>query len=270
MSVYGPEGRETGAVIGLDTSKANIARVYDYWLGGKDNFAADRELAEKLAAMWPPWVDACRNNRRFVCRAATWAARRGITQFLDLGAGLPTQPSVHETARAVDGRARVAYVDNDPVVVLHAKALMASADGVTAAQADLADPAGVLAAEGVAEAIDLSEPVCVILAMVLHFFDAGTARTIAGGYARRIAPGSVVVISCSRIDDPGLLEKVRRDYTPGPVPNHSQQTMLSFLEGLDVVPPGLVLAETWRGGMPAVPAKPPGQAYVHGAVAVKR
>jgi O-methyltransferase involved in polyketide biosynthesis len=254
---------------GIDKSKPNIARVYDYWLGGKDNFAADRELAERLAAMWPPWVDACRDNRRFVCRAITWAAQRGITQYLDLGAGLPTRPSVHETAHAVDERARVAYVDNDPVVVLHARALMASSGSVTAAEADLADAAGVLAAPEVGAVIDLSEPVCVIFAMVLHFFDADTARAIAANYVKRIAPGSVVVISCSRIDDDELLEVVRRDYSPGPVPNHSGETMLSFFEGLDVVAPGLALADAWRGGVPQVPNTPPGPAYVHGAVGVK-
>ena len=254
---------------GLDTSKPNIARVYDYWLGGKENFAADRELAERLAAMWPPWVDACHANRRFVCRAVTWAAQRGITQFLDLGAGLPTYPSVHETARAVDEHARVAYLDNDPVAVLHAQSLLASSDGVIAAEADLAGPAEVLANPWVKSVIDLSEPVCVIFGMVLHFYDVGTARAIAGGYIDCIAPGSVVVISCSRIDDEALLEEVRRNYTPGPVPNHSREELLSFFAGLDVVPPGLAIADAWRGGMARVPTAPPGLAYVHGAVGVK-
>jgi hypothetical protein len=262
-------GRGTVFVEGLDTSKPNIARVYDYWLGGKDNFAADRELAERLAAMWPPWVEACRDNRKFVSRTSTWAAQQGITQFLDLGAGLPTSPSVHETVRAVHENARVAYVDNDPVVVSHARALMASSKGVTAAEQELADPAAVLANQEVADVIDLSKPVCVIFAMVLHFFDADTARAIARGYAERIAPGSVMVVSCSRIEDPEILERVRRDYTPGPVPNHSGETVLSFLDGLDVVPPGLAVVNAWRGGMDRVPAKPPGAAYVQGAVGVK-
>ncbi|HEV3382156.1 MAG TPA: SAM-dependent methyltransferase [Trebonia sp.] len=254
---------------GIDTSKPNIARVYDYWLGGKDNFAADRRLAERLAATWPPWVDACRDNRKFVCRTVTWAAQRGIRQFLDLGAGLPTRPSVHETARDADENARVAYVDNDPIVVSHTQALMARSNGVTAARANLEDPDAVFAAEEVRDLIDPSEPVCVIFAMVLHFFDAATARAIAGGYVERLAPGSMVVISCSRIDDDEILEVVRRDYSPGPVPNHSREAVLSFFQGLDVVPPGLVPTDAWRGGFPRVPAKPPGAAYVLGAVGIK-
>jgi hypothetical protein len=237
--------------------------------GGKDNFAADRELAERLAAMWPPWVVACRDNRRFVCRAVTWAAQRGINQFLDLGAGLPTRPSVHETAHETDETATIAYVDNDPVVVSHIQALMTCPDGVTAAQENLEDPAAVFANPRVKEVLDLSRPVCAIFAMVLHFFDADTARAIAADYVERLAPGSVVLISCSRIDDEELLEVVRRDYSPGPVPNHSRETVLSFFEGLDVVSPGLVQADAWRGGFAQVPTKPPGAAYVQGAVGIK-
>jgi SAM-dependent methyltransferase len=254
---------------GIDTSKPNIARVYDYWLGGKDNFAADRELATRLAAMWPPWVDACRDNRRFVCRAVTWAASQGINQFLDLGAGLPTHPSVHETARETDESATVAYVDNDPVVVSHVQALMSCPDGVIAARGNLEDTAAILTNPAVLDVIDLSRPVCVIFGMVLHFFDADTARAIAAEYIERLAPGSVVVISCSRIDDEHLLEIVRRDYSPGPVPNHTAETVLSFFKGLDVIEPGLVPAAAWRGGFPHVPTTPPGVAYVQGAVGIK-
>jgi hypothetical protein len=256
-------------VDGLDTSKPNIARVYDYWLGGKDNFAVDRELAEQLKAMWPPWVDACRDNRKFVCRVVTWAAERGIRQFLDLGSGLPTYPSVHETARATQADARVAYVDNDPVAVLHSRALMAAADRVTAAEADLADPARVLDLPEVAGLLELSEPACVIFGMVLHFFDPDTARAIAAGYAERLARGSVVMISCARGDDADLTEEIVRNYTAGKLTNHSGETLLSFLSGLEVVPPGLALAHAWRGGMPQVPETAPGPVYVHGAVGVK-
>jgi S-adenosyl methyltransferase len=256
-------------VDGLDISKPNIARVYDYWLGGKDNFAADRELAHRLAALWPPWVDACRDNRKFVCRVVTWAAERGITQFLDLGAGLPTHPSVHETARAVHEHARVVYVDIDPVVVSHTLALMATADGVIAAKADLAEPARVLGLPEVTGALDLSEPVCVIFGMVLHFFKEATVRVITAGYAERLASGSVMMVSCARGDDEDISDKMGEDYTPGPIENHSGEEIVAFLDGLDVVPPGLALAHAWRGGMPTVPNTPPGPVYVQGAVGVK-
>jgi O-methyltransferase involved in polyketide biosynthesis len=252
-----------------DTTRPNIARVYDFWLGGKDNFEADRDLAARLAQMYPPWVQACRDNRAFVGRAVTWAAGQGIGQFLDLGAGLPTRPAVHETARAVNPDARVCYVDNDPVVARHAQALLAGPDGIAAVQADLAGPAGVWEDPAVRAVIDPAEPVCLILALVLHFLDAGQARRVAAGYASVAAPGSALVISAGRNDDPQMWAQVREQYTAGVLHNHGREELLSFFDGLDLVPPGLVLAHAWRAGMPAVPGTPPGPAYVLGGVAVK-
>jgi SAM-dependent methyltransferase len=262
--------REDAPVLGLDAERPNIARVYDYWLGGKDNFAADRELAARLADMYPPWVQACRDNRAFVGRAVTWAATEGIDQFLDLGAGLPSHPSVHEAARAVNPVARVCYVDNDPVVVRHADALLAGPDGITAARADLAEPTAVWDSPQVRSVIDPDEPVCVILALVLHFFDSERARRVAAAYASRVAPGSAFVISVGRNDDPQMWAQVRENYTAAVLHNHGRDEVLSLLGGLDVVPPGLALAHAWRAGMHTVPDKPPGPAYVLGAVAVKR
>jgi S-adenosyl methyltransferase len=133
-------------------------------------------------------VQACRDSRQFVSRAVTWAAGQGIRQFLDLGAGLPTHPAVHETARAIIPDARVCYVDSDPVVVAHARALLTKPVGVDVAEADLSDPAGVLGHPVVAGIIDWSEPVCVLLAMVVHFYDPVAARELADGYASRSIP----------------------------------------------------------------------------------
>ena len=189
---------------GLDPKRPNIARVYNYWLGGSDNYAADREQAEQASfQIYPGIADAVRANRQFVGRAVTWAAREGIGQFIDLGAGLPASPSVHETARAVLPGAHVAYVDNDPVVISHARALLATDDGVAAVPGDLRDPAAVLASEGLTEVIDIRRPACVILALVLHFSDAVTAREITAGYISALAPGSCVVLSVGGSDDPG-------------------------------------------------------------------
>jgi SAM-dependent methyltransferase len=249
-------------VAGFDPSKPSIARVYDYWLGGKENFAADREMAARLAAMYPPWVQACKDNRAFLSRAVAWAAGLGIGQFLDLGAGLPTVQNTHEAARAVIAGARVAYVDIDPVAAAHAGALLATTDGVVAAQADLADPDAVLADPAVASVIDPGEPACVILAMVLHFWSAPDARRVAAGYAARMAPGSVLVISSGRNDDAAMFERVRRMYTAATLHNHTRDEIASFFAGLDLVPPGVVPAHAWRGGMPSVPPGPPGAAYV--------
>jgi hypothetical protein len=124
----------------FDPAMPNMARVYDYWLSGKDNYPADRAEAERLLGVYPPLRDLVRENRAFVTQAVSWAARQGIGQFIDLGAGLPASPAVHQAARKVMPLARVAYVDIDPVVLSHARALLATSDGVTAVAADLRDP----------------------------------------------------------------------------------------------------------------------------------
>jgi hypothetical protein len=171
----------------MDTSKPNIARVYDYWLGGKDNYAADRDVADRMLAHDPGLRDRVRDNREFVAGVARLAAERGIAQFIDLGAGLPTRPSVHEAARAVNPGARVAYVDNDPVVVSHARALLATGAGLAVSQADLRDPAAVLDDPVLHGVIDLAQPVCVILAAVAHFLPAAQAARITAEFTRPLA-----------------------------------------------------------------------------------
>jgi O-methyltransferase involved in polyketide biosynthesis len=250
---------------GFDVTRPNIARVYDYWLGGKDNFEADREQAEELLRIHPGIVDAVRANRQFVGRAVTWAAREGIAQFIDLGAGLPAPPSVHETARAVLPGAHVVYVDNDPVVVAHARALLATDDGVAAVPGDLRDPAAVLASESLKRVIDIRRPVCVILALVLHFSDAATAREITAGYVSALTPGSCVILSVGGSDDPG--GRVAATYTAGTLYAHSREQVAGFLTGLDLVEPGLSDARTWRSGWAEKPR--PEAGYVRAAVGRK-
>jgi O-methyltransferase involved in polyketide biosynthesis len=254
--------------LGFDENVPNIARVYDFFLGGKDNFAADRELAARIEELSPDWVQACHDNRRFVGQVVTWAARQGIRQFLDLGAGLPTHPAVHEIAREVIPDARVCYVDNDPVVVVHARALLTKPAGVEVAEVDLSDPAVVLKHPTVASIIDPSEPVCVLLAMVLHFYDPVLARELVDGYASRLAPGSALAISCGRNDDPVMWQQMRANYTAATTYNHTRDELRSFFGTLELVPPGLALASTWEGGLAEVPDQPPGPAYVLAAVGV--
>jgi hypothetical protein len=253
----------------LDADIPNIARVYNFFLGGKDNFAADRELAAQIAELSPDWVQACRDNRQFVGRAVAWAAGQGIRQFLDLGAGLPTHPAVHEAARELIPDPRVCYVDNDPVVVTHARALLTKPAGVNIAEVDLSGPGGVLEHPGVTSIIDRSEPVCVLLAMVLHFYDPAMARELAHGYASRLAPGSALAISCGRNDDPAMWQRMRESYTAAKTYNHTRDELRSFFGTLQMVQPGLALAHTWRGGMADVPDRPPAPAYVLAAVGVK-
>jgi hypothetical protein len=258
---------EDSRLRGFGANGPNIARVYNYWLGGKDNFAPDRELAAQIAELAPRWVEACRDNRQFVGRAVAWAARQGIGQFLDLGAGLPTHPAVHEAAREIVPGARVCYVDNDPVVVGHARALLAKPADVDVAEADLSDPAAVLGHPGVTGIIDRSEPVCVLLAMVLHFYDPVTAREIVAGYASRLAPGSALAISCGRNDDQAIFQRIRARYTAATAYNHTRDELHSFFGNLQLVPPGLTLASAWQDA--TANASPPGPAYVLAAVAVK-
>src|SRR5690242_1726091 len=166
----------------FDPAMPNMARVYDYWLSGKDNYPADRAEAERLLAIYPPLRDLVRENRAFVTQAVSWAARQSIGQFIDLGAGLPACPPVHQAVRKVMPPVRVAYVDIDPVVLSHARALLATSDGVTAVAADLRDPGAVLADPELRAVIDPARPVCVILGAVLHFLDADAARTVTAGY----------------------------------------------------------------------------------------
>jgi O-methyltransferase involved in polyketide biosynthesis len=235
---------------GFDPATPNVARVYDYWLGGKDHFPADRAEAERLLGICPSLRDLVRGNRAFVIQAVSWAARQGISQFIDLGAGLPALPAVHQAARKVLPGARVAYVDIDPVVLSHARALLATSDGVTAVAADLRDPGAVLADPELRAVVDPTRPVCGILGAVLHFMDADAARAVTAGYARLIAPGSCLVISVARFNDEGLGKQLAEEYTAAAWHNHPPADVESFFAGLELVGPGVTEAQTWRAWMP--------------------
>ena len=250
------------APAGIDTSVPNVARVYDYWLHGKDNFAADREMAEQFAAVYPGIWQLCRDNRGFVSRVAAWAAGQGIRQILDLGSGLPTVLNTHDAARAVEPGTRVAYVDNDPVVIRHAQALLAKGEGLVAVQADLTDPPAVWDDPQVRAVIDPGEPVCLLLASVLHFLDADAARSVVAGYAKLAAPGSLLAISLSRNDDPEQHIHAQAAYTAARLYSHTRADIESFFGGLELVPPGVVLAQAWQGGSTSVPTVTRGSAYI--------
>jgi S-adenosyl methyltransferase len=246
--------RHAGAVLAvtfaLDTSAPNMARIYNYWLGGKDNFAADRAEADRLVALYPPLPALVRENRQFLIKAAGWAARRGIGQFIDLGAGLPVSPSVHQAARAVLPAARVAYVDIDPVVLTHAMALLATGDGVTAVNADLRDPAAVLGHQDLRAVIDPARPTCVILGAVVHFLDPDAACAVTAGYASLMAPGSCLVLSCAWFEDEELAKQLAQEYTAAAWYNHSPADVAEFFDGMDLTGPGVTEARTW-------PKRPP-------------
>ena len=177
----------------FDPKRPSIARVYDCFLGGKDNFEADRAVADQLAAMAPAIPLAVRENRELVARAVRWAAEQGVSQFIDLGCGLPTEPSTHQAARDVVPGARVAYADNDPVVASHLTAMLHQDPAAVVVDGDVSDPAAILAA--VAGLIDLSRPVCLVMGALLHFYDRESARGLAARYTAALAPGSYAVLS---------------------------------------------------------------------------
>jgi O-methyltransferase involved in polyketide biosynthesis len=229
----------------FDAHTPSIARVYDYLLDGKDNFAADREAAARLLAVNPLVGEMVRANRQFLARAVTWAANQGISQFIDLGCGMPTAPNTHDTARAITADARVVYVDNDPIVLNHLRALVANGNpGVTIVDADVRETDNLLAA--VAAGIDLSSPTCLMMGWLLHFFAPEAARDLVAGYTAALPPGSYVALSAGRGDseqaDKGVStysSEVTRAY------NHSVPDFTSFFGGLELVPPGVVDAREW-------------------------
>jgi O-methyltransferase involved in polyketide biosynthesis len=236
------------SVADFDPNTPSIARVYDYLLDGKDNFAADRKVAEQLLAIAPLAAQVTRENRQFLARAVTWAANQGISQFVDLGCGLPTSPSTHETVRAITEDARVAYIDNDVVVLTHRRALAPKGEaGVTAVDGDVREPAVIL--DAVAAGIDLGAPACLVLGFLLHFFAPDDARALVADYVAALAPGSYVVLSAGR-GDSDAADKGFGAYSAGAtrVHNHSVTEFASFFGDLNLVPPGVVDARAWRPG----------------------
>jgi O-methyltransferase involved in polyketide biosynthesis len=252
----------------FDPTIPSIARVYDYWLGGKDNFAADRELADQLTALIPSTPVTLRQNKEFLYSAVSWVASQGIRQFIDLGAGMPTAPATHEIAQAGDPGARVVYVDNDPVVLAHLNALAAVGNpGVTVVDGDVREPDTILSA--VAEGIDLNQPACVIMGSLLHFFPAETARDLVVRYTRPLAAGSYLILSIGLASGEAA-EKFFRRYSEGPskLYQHTAEDFASFFGPLELLPPGIADARTWRPGRTDAPAPEPREGWM--AVGVAR
>jgi hypothetical protein len=247
----------------LDVTKPNIARVWDYWLGGKDNFAADRELAEKMLEVHPVSAQMARENREFLGRAVGHVATAGVRQFIDVGAGLPTALNTHDIAQGVDVEAKVAYVDNDEMVISHARSLLVTSPRVIAVPGDMLSPERILADEKLTGLINLAEPVCVIMSGVLHFTDPGTARRVAACFGEAIASGGYLIISCGS-GNPSEGETFRSAYTAAPVYIHSRDQIASFFDGLDLVPPGVVPVSHWPGEGPAPHGEAPTATFLGG------
>ena len=248
---------------GIDTTRPNVARVYNYWLGGKDHFRADREHGDLLMQVNPDLPVLAARNRMFLAIAVHMlAADYGIRQFIDLGAGLPAgDGATHEVVQRVSPECRVVYVDNDAVVFSHAAALLARGAGCKAAKADLSDPAAVLADPAVRDLIDLDQPVGVVLGMVLHFFDSATAAAIVAGYRDAVAPGSMLVLSCGSGD-----QRLADAYQAGALYNHAPAVIASWLGGLELLGPGLADATEWILTADTMP-RPEGPGRILAAIA---
>lgn len=244
------------APAGIDVTRPHPARIYDYGLGGDNHFAADRAVADRVLEIIPTARTMPLENRKFLRRAVRYlAGEAGIRQFLDIGSGLPATGNVHEVARAVDPRCRVVYVDYDPLVLVHARALLASAedDGRTGfIQGDLRDPASILADSVTREILDLSQPVALVLCAVLHFLtDSDNPPEIVGTLLDALPAGSYLVASHATFEHtpPEQAEQSLRAYRASGIPfeprDHDDFAGAAF-RGLDLVPPGVVLVSEWR------------------------
>jgi SAM-dependent methyltransferase len=238
----------------IDTSKAHSARMYDYYLNGKDHFAADRETAQKAMRSWPAVRTAVRENRAFLGRAVRYlVSEAGIRQFLDIGTGLPSANNVHEVAQAAAPESRVVYVDNDPIVLSHARALLTSApEGRTAyIDADLRAPEKILANPAVAKTLDLNQPVALMLVAILHFLtDADNPARVVATLLDALPAGSYLVAShVTPEHDPEGVGGLERSYRQGGVPAQARTaddfSTLAF-RGLEMIDPGVVLVSEWR------------------------
>jgi SAM-dependent methyltransferase len=227
--------------------------VYDAWLGGKDNLAVDREVAARVAQAAPVVVAGVRANRAFVRRAVAFLAEAGLDQFVDLGSGLPTGENVHEVAGRINRAAKVAYVDNDPIVLVHARALLADPSRTIVVEGDVRDPAGILANPELRGFIDFRRPVGVVAAAILHFVsDEEDPARIVAAFRDVMVPGSALVITHVVDDGDGAKGwEVREGAeiysdTTAPFSPRLRAQVAAWFDGFRLVPPGLVEADAWR------------------------
>ncbi|MCI3273636.1 SAM-dependent methyltransferase [Streptomyces cylindrosporus] len=251
----------------IDTGKAHPARVYDWLLGGKDNYPVD----EAVGALLPPEArDAARQNRQFMHRAAAWLAAQGVDQFLDIGTGIPTEPNLHQIVQGIVPTAKVVYADNDPIVLRHAEALLVSSpEGVTDyIEADVRRPDGIV--EHARHVLDFERPIALSLIALMHFItDEQGAGDIVRDLVATLPPGSYLVLSHAASDlYPELAEQVTEQYAKGGIrlAFRTRPEVERFFDSLELVPPGLVTATEWT--TPDLPADPEGSGIYAGVARI--
>ena len=264
MTDQADQGDGTARAHKFDTSRPNVARIYDYLLGGKDNYDVDRVAAEKLLEMVPDASVACYDNRQFLGRAVRYlvgGTQPSVRQIIDIGSGLPTLGQVHSVAHLVAPDTRVVYVDYDPDVLEHSRRLLAGESNVVAVDRDLRQPEEILQDPRVLSLIDFRRPVAVLLVAVLHFIkDGDYPYAIVEGLKKAMAPGSYLVLSHVTGDNltSDITTSVGELYegTTAPGATRTRSEILRFFDGLELVPPGLVNVSEWRNEfMPEQPGR---------------
>lgn len=228
----------------------SIARVYDYFLGGKDNFPADRAAAAAVEKVFPQGKQLGRESRMLLRRATRELVRAGVRQFLDIGSGLPTAGNVHEIAHEIDPEVRVVYIDNDPVVLAHGRALLADEVTTTVVQADLRHPDGIFDNPEVRALLDFDQPVAVFLASILHHFDdSDDPWALSRKIRDRISSGSYMLITHFYDSGDPVCREVEQALLEGGLGSgwfRTKEQIERFFEGMDVLEPGVVAANEWR------------------------
>lgn len=236
----------------LDFSTPNVARIYDYYLGGKDNSACDREVARLVLRAAPDVPLAALENREFLKRAIEYlVCEAGINQFIDIGPGLPTQGNVHALVQRHGSDAPVVYVDNDPMVLSHGRALLQQADGVAVVDGDLRKPAAILSNRELRALIDLSRPVAVCMSLILHFIpDADDPWALVARIRDAIRPGSYLVLTHVTGDERTVdtMSEIRGlyDEATAPLVPRTKEAFTRFFDGFELVEPGVVFLSQWR------------------------
>ncbi|MEU3959599.1 SAM-dependent methyltransferase [Streptomyces buecherae] len=257
---------------GIDTSRPHPARMYDYYLGGKDNYEIDREAAERVIAMAPEARPSARANRQFLLRAVQHAVRQGVRQIIDIGTGIPTSPNTHEAARQIAPDVRVAYVDNDPIVATHAEARLTNTPGVGFLLADARQPRHILDHSTVRKLIDFDQPVAVLLLAVLHFVkDEEDPAGIVAALRDALPAGSFLVLSHGTGDFHRAGADASEVYRAATASLHlrDRPAVEALFAGFDLLEPGVVQASRWRPEAPAAEAQDSRVAF-YGGVGVKR
>jgi SAM-dependent methyltransferase len=259
---------------GVDTRQANIARVYDYLLGGSHNFLADQDVARALAAVEPEIRAIAWANRRFLGRAVRFLSETGIRQFLDIGSGIPTEGNVHEIAQAADPAARVVYADVDQVAIAHSRAILADSPNATIIEADLREPGTILTHDQTRQLLDFKQPVALLLVSVLHYVaDADDPWRVVEELRDALAPGSYLVICHGTSDErPEVMQAVGKVFNRSVTTQshiRSRAEILRFFGDFELLEPGLVHMPLWRPDSPADVPSDPGRYWCLAGVARK-